>query len=118
MVRKIIIGIYIIMIICVIPKSCYAMDINPDSYKPTSKTTSTQADKIKKISNDIIGPLKFIGNIVSVVALISIGIKYILGSVEERAEYKKTLLPYLIGAVMVFAITNLLSILVDVIGGF
>ena len=59
-----------------------------------------------------------IGSIVSVAALILIGIKYILGSVEEKAEYKKTLKPYLIGAVMVFAITNLLGIIQGIVTSF
>ena len=34
-----------------------------------------------------------------------------IGSVEEKAEYKKTMGPYALGAVMVFAITNILSII-------
>ena len=53
----------------------------------------------------------------SVVALMIIGVKYMLGSVEEKAEYKKTMRPYVIGALMLFGITNLLGILVSVIGG-
>ena len=53
----------------------------------------------------------------SVVALMIIGVKYMLGSVEEKAEYKKTMRPYVIGAFMLFGITNLLGILVSVIGG-
>ena len=36
-----------------------------------------------------------------------------VGSVEERAEYKKAMMPYVIGAVMVFAITNLLGIMIE-----
>ena len=31
--------------------------------------------------------------------------------VEEKAEYKKTMLPYLIGAVLVFATSNLIAII-------
>ena len=36
-----------------------------------------------------------------------IGIKYMMGSAEEKAEYKKTMIPYLIGAVLLFAAVNL-----------
>ena len=35
--------------------------------------------------------------------LLIIGIKYILGSVEEKAEYKQTMWPYVLGAVLIFA---------------
>lgn len=52
-----------------------------------------------------------IGTITSVLALIIIGIKYMVGSVEEKAEYKKTMKPYLIGAVMVFSITNIIFVI-------
>ena len=30
-----------------------------------------------------------------------------IGSVEEKAEYKKTMIYYIIGAIMVFAISNI-----------
>ena len=41
-----------------------------------------------------------------------------MGSVEEKAEYKKTLKPYLIGAILVFGITNLLGIVQDIVASF
>ena len=62
-------------------------------------------------ANEIIGLVQMIGTITSVLALIIIGIKYMVGSVEEKAEYKKTMQPYLIGPVMVFSITNILFII-------
>lgn len=93
-------------------------DMNPDNWKPTSTTETSGTEKIQNIGNKIIGPIRVLGSIISVVTLVIIGIKYILGSVEEKAEYKKTMLPYLIGAVIVFAITNLLKIIIDIVGGF
>lgn len=62
-------------------------------------------------ANEIIGLVQMIGTITSVLALIIIGIKYMVGSVEEKAEYKKTMKPYLIGAVMVFSITNIIFVI-------
>ena len=70
--------------------------------------------KLKEIGNNIIGPIQVIGSLVSVIAIIIIGIRYMLASVEEKAQYKETLGPYLIGAVFVFAITNILSIVYDI----
>ena len=34
-----------------------------------------------------------------------------IGSVEEKAEYKKDLIPYLIGALILFGITSFVKIL-------
>lgn len=55
-----------------------------------------------------------IGSITSVICIIVIGIRYMMGSVEQKAQYKKTLMPYLIGAVLIFATTNILSIVYNV----
>ena len=67
-------------------------DLTPDNV--------TQFDSIGK---KIIGALKAIGTIIAVAILIVLGIKYMMGSAEEKAEYKKTMIPYLIGAVLIFA---------------
>ena len=91
---------------------------NPEEYKPTSTSSVSGATKLGEIGNDIIGIVQVIGSISSVVALILIGIKYVMGSVEEKAEYKQTLKPYLIGAIMVFGITNLLGIIQSIVIGF
>lgn len=57
----------------------------------------------------ILGVIATAGSIIAVIALVGIGIKYMSGSVQEKAEYKKTLKPYLIGAIMIFGISNLLN---------
>ena len=49
--------------------------------------------------------LTFVTNgaiILSVVIIAVLGVKYMLGSAEEKSEYKKSLLPYVIGALLVF----------------
>ena len=90
--------------------------INPEDYKPGSTNSAENANKLLTIGNDIIGFLQIVGSILSVTVLVVIGIKYMIGSAEERAEYKKTLMPYLIGAIMVFSITNILAIIVNISG--
>ena len=79
--------------------------------------TDQSSNKVMDMGNKILGAIQLIGSIVSVLTLVVLGIKYMTGSVEERAEYKKTMMPYVVGAVMVFAITNLLKILENVISG-
>lgn len=69
-----------------------------------------------RIGNSIIGTITVIASIISVIALIVLGIKYMLGSVEERAEYKKVLWPYFIGAIMVFGITNIINLIINLVG--
>lgn len=71
-------------------------------YKPTITEDSGLANK----AGIILGYINLIGVIVSVITITIIGIKYLLGSVEERAEYKKTAMYYLIGAFLVFSATT------------
>lgn len=92
-------------------------NFTPGDWKPSSTDSAKNADKMGTIGNKIIGAVKIIGTIISVTALIVLGIKYIFGSVEEKAEYKKTMRPYLIGALMVFAITTFLGIVQEIVGG-
>lgn len=69
-----------------------------DKYKGSAKNPTKATAKIGRA----LGYIQIIGTVVSVVALILIGLKYMLGSVEEKAEYKKTLIPYIIGAFILF----------------
>ena len=71
----------------------------------TLKGTDTQA--FNNVGQRIIGMVQAIGSIVSVLVLVILGIKYMMGSAEEKAEYKKTFIPYLIGAILIFAASNL-----------
>ena len=67
--------------------------------------------KLKEKAGTILGVINVVGVVVSVVTLMVVGIKYMMGSVEEKAEYKKTMGMYLIGAFLVFSITTLPNIL-------
>lgn len=70
-----------------------------------TKSTKVTTEGVETIGNSIVTTISTIGMIVSVLVLIILGIKYMMGSAEEKAEYKKTLIPYIIGASLVFAAT-------------
>lgn len=69
--------------------------VNPD-------TSGNGAGVAKKLGNNVIGVIKVVGIILSVGCLMVLGIKFMMGSAEEKAEYKKTFIPYLIGAILLF----------------
>ena len=69
------------------------------------------SEKLKVKAEKVLGIIQTVGIVISVIMLMVIGIKYILSSVEERADYKQTLMPYLIGAVLVFAGTTIPQII-------
>ena len=85
----------IVAVVCIFSMSFAATDPN--------SLTGTDTKDFDGVGNVIIGALKAIGTIIAVAILIVLGIKYMMGSAEEKAEYKKTMIPYLIGAVLIFA---------------
>lgn len=85
-------------------------EFKPDYWEPKSTTEVQGASKLENVGNKIIGFIRMLASIVSVLVLIILGIKYTMGSVEEKAAYKNTMLPYLIGAILIFGITNILAI--------
>jgi len=46
-----------------------------------------------------------------------LGIKYMIGSADQKAEYRKSMLPYLIGAILIFASTSLADIIYSWVKG-
>ena len=85
-----------------------------DPSKYTGASSGASTEKIDSLGQDIVKIVSTIGSVISVIVLIVLGIKYMMGSAEEKAEYKKTMLPYLIGAILVFATSNLVHIIYEI----
>ena len=77
--------------------------ITPKNITKEGADPSITTGTIDKAGKNIVSILQAVGVVLSVVMLIVIGIKYMMGSAEEKAEYKKTLMPYIIGAALIFA---------------
>ena len=65
------------------------------------------------VINAIITVIQTIGIILSVIVIGILGVKYMTGSVEERADYKKSLIPYLIGTVLLTTVATVVRIIND-----
>lgn len=87
-------------------------DLN--NYKGDGENTTKFISKVE----GILSIIQMVGVILSVIILVMIGIKYMLGSVEEKADYKKSMIPYLIGAFMVFSVTTLPQLIYKFIQNF
>lgn len=75
----------------------------------------SEAKTAEDIGNTALGAIQVVGTIMSVLALMILGIKYMLGSAEEKASYKKSMMPYLIGAVLVFGAVNITAVIYDMV---
>lgn len=94
----------------ILPQIAIATDAD---YQPSAYSGSSFSgqDKVDKVGQNIVGIIRIIGSAVSVIMLIALGIKYVMGSTEERAEYKKSMMPYLVGALLIFGASTVTSII-------
>lgn len=114
MAKTIFITLLILMSITVSVAPVFAAGTKGSTFDPgqidASKGT-VSTDKMSNLGNNIAKIVTTAGSIISVIVLVILGIKYMLGSSEEKAEYKKTLLLYIIGAAFVFAASTIASVI-------
>lgn len=71
--------------------------------------------KVTTIGGKIINIIQVVGIVVAIAVVLIIGIKYMTGSVEQKAEYKKVMIPYIIGAVLLVAGTSIIKVIFNTI---
>lgn len=109
---KLIVALLIILSILMISVSSFATELTPGSFG-TGTIDDSQTSIIKGMGGQIIGVVRTVGVLVAVVILLILGIKYMVGSAEEKADYKKSMIPYLVGAVLIFAASTIAGIVYD-----
>ena len=72
------------------------------------------SEKIQSRAQIVMGIVNIVGVISSVVVLMILGIKYMSSSIEEKAEYKKTFIYYVLGAVLLFVAPTLANIIYNI----
>lgn len=107
--------IIFILVSLVFPEINYSKDLGlGDLNQYVDQPNARTPVKFRGMVNTIISIIQTAGSIISVIVLIIIGMRYMFSSVEEKAEYKKTMIGYMIGCIMVFSLVNLLGIIYDI----
>ena len=99
------------MLVASIAGVALAADVNGVLNGLTGNSTSVQTNDLTNVGNNIVTIIQVIGIVLAVIVLLIIGIKYMMGSASEKAEYKKTMIPYIVGAVLIFAGTSLVRVI-------
>ena len=119
--KKKVVKIFLIsmfMIITLVQPLAFAVDTGLGDLDAYGGGSSGESTKLKGMTEQILGIIQVVGTVVAVVMLIVIGIKYMTGSIEEKADYKKSMIPYLIGVFIFFALTQLLAIVIGIAESF
>ena len=83
-----------------------------EGIKPTFTRSSY---RLKFFSEKILGLIRNIATISSVILLAYCGMRITFGSLEQRAEYKKSLMPIIIGSLVVLFATNIVVLVRQVV---
>lgn len=108
-----IILILILSLLAIFSSTCMAINdpiSDPNAYKP-GDIASGDADAVVSKAGIIVDIITTVGIVIAVITILIIGIKYMVGSIEEKAEYKKTMIPYLIGVVMIGSISGIIKLI-------
>lgn len=102
-----------IMLVASIATTAFAaVNLNTTISNIENQNLNGNADsQITKVGGNIVNIIQIVGIVVAVIVLLVIGINYMIGSASEKAEYKKTMILYVVGAVLVFAGTSLVKVI-------
>ncbi len=85
-----------------------------DTYKPENFGDASEA---VEIGITIIKAIRTIGVVFSVIAIMIYGIRYMFGSLEEKAEYKETFMPWIIGSLLLTTGTVIVQYIYTIASG-
>lgn len=74
----------------------------------------TTGDTLKSKAGTILAYIRNIAAIAGVIIISILGVKYIVGSVEQKAEYKKNFMPLIVGILIVVLAAQIAKMLFSV----
>ena len=77
--------------------------------------TEVDQDKLKDTINRIYNLLLALGIVISVLVGAGLGIKFMVGSVDEQAKTKEKLIPYIAGCVATFGAFGIWKLLIVIL---
>jgi choline-glycine betaine transporter len=99
-----VISLVLVLVVCF---SLPVLAVDPGNF--SGNTSGTEG--LANLGNTIIGVLQVVATIVAIAVLLFVGIKFLLASPSEKANIKGMLIPYLIGAIIIFATVPILQII-------
>lgn len=90
---------------------CFADHGSVDETLGKINSDKQMSGELGEVAGTVINWLWGISIIVAIIVVMYIGIKFIIGSTQEKAEYKKSLMPLVVGVILVVFATTLVKFL-------
>lgn len=115
--KKICILIILLTLAITVFNFCYAAGGGEvlNSFTGKDMSADNSGKKIAKILAAVLNGIRLTGAGIATIILLVIGFKYAIASVGERADIKKYAMNYVIGALILFGATGLLTIVKNII---
>lgn len=117
----IVILLFVILMQFLIPSTVQAIGMSDvitggDSFIEAGKTENValKTETLKNTSNVVYNTLLIIGMGVAVIVSGILGIKFMIGSAEEKAQIKDALVPFIIGCIVVFGAFGIWKIAISI----
>ena len=100
---KILTVLLLAIVLITFATNVFADELDPAKLKPSYGDSTALQNK----AGQIMGMIRNVAIVASVIIIMVLGVKYMLGSVEEKAEYKKSFMPLIIGIILVVSATTI-----------
>ncbi len=104
--------IVLIMLSTVFSNIVYAKSdkiIDTNTYAPGND--AMDLPRVAAIAGTVLNVVQVIGIIIAVGCISIVGIQYMVGSVEQKAEYKKTMTAMIVGAILLVSTTTIVKVI-------
>ena len=100
----------ILLVVGFVFTTANAAEIKPADIKPDF--TADDGGLLAK-AGQIMGFIRNITVVGGVLILMVLGFKYMTGSLEEKADYKKSLIPLIVGVLVVMSATTIMTFIIN-----
>lgn len=100
----------IVAMLTMVVTPVFAVDFDSATANLEAKNP-TNVGKMTELVGKILGFLQWVAIVGGILIITILGIKYMMGSLEEKAEYKKSLIPLIVGIIVVMGATTIANIL-------
>lgn len=96
------------IILILLSSNVFALE-NINNYNPEPSLEGSESF-IEKVG-PVLGTIRTVGILTGVIVLAIIGLKYMFTSVQERADYKKEMIPFIWGCFMLMGVSFLVGLI-------
>lgn len=86
-----------------------------DDINTKGQVDSDNSGALVAAAGKVVSLIRTFAVIAGVVIIVFLGVKFMMGSVEEKAEYKKSFIPLIVGIVVVMAASQIATMLFGII---